>query len=308
MRSSCRRSKYQISADKLEQNVTTLLKEHTLTGTEFGDVPPFRFNYPTIPYTLSNCKTHLLPDDEEAVKKYFYKPEGRRDFDVSDQEITENTYANYRYYPEILSTMLLPENLAEGVFNMRERLGGNLLGMTRFRSWLDNWPVVNYARYLIETGKIDKYLLLLYSHTQHHGHPELMCYYEQIKLFGKVSAHDCVPSLLTTPIMTSWMLAYETVDNSKLRLLSAVPKEWFTKSFSAKNIGTTDGNIEISFSEKLLSVKFSKPISKTTEIVFGSFDKLNINDFSEGHEYIEDINANVVILKPDVTEVTLRLK
>ena len=300
--------KYRVSVDKLEQNINILLDKHSLLGTEFGDVPPFRFNYPAIPYTLSNCKTHLLPDDDEAVKKYFFRPEGRRDFDVSDQEITENTYANYRYYPEVLSTMLLPDNLAEGLFNMRERLGGNLLGMTRFRSWIDNWPVLNYARYLIETGRIDKYLLLLYSHTQHHGHPELMCYYEQIKLFGKVSAHDCVPSLLTTPIMTSWMLAYETVDNSKLRLLSAVPKEWFSDSFSVKNIGTTEGNIDISYNKKRLTLKFSKPTSKTTEIVFRSLANLTLDDLIEGKEYVDEINGNVIVLKRGVSKAQLLIK
>ena len=47
----------------------------------------------------------------------------RRNFDVTGQEITENTYANYRYYPESLSAMLLPENYANGILKMRDNLG-----------------------------------------------------------------------------------------------------------------------------------------------------------------------------------------
>ena len=300
--------KYRESADKIKLNINILLEKYTLKGTEFGDVPPFRFNYPQIPYTLSNCKTHLLPNDEDELKRYFYKPEGRRDFDTTDQEITENTYANYRYYPEALSAMLLPENLADGIFNMRENLGGNILGMTRFRSWIDNWPVVNYARYLIETQKTEQYLLLLYSHTQHHGHPNLMCYYEQIKLYGKVSAHDCVPSLLTTPIMTSWMFAYETVDNSTLRLLSAVPGDWFEKSFSAKRIGTLRGYVNLSYEDKVLTIDFSLPTEKETEVYFNNIKTLSIDNILEGRENITRISGNKVMLREGISCAKIRLK
>ena len=304
----CKIDKYKYSADIIKQNVNLMLKKHSLTNTEFGDVPPFRFNYSAIPYTLSNCKTHLLPTDEEAVGKYFYRPEGRRDFDVTDQEITENTYANYRYYPEVLSSMLLPSNLAEGIFRMREKLGGNLLGMTRFRSWIDNWPVLNYARYLIETGKVEKYLLLLYAHTQLHGHPNLMCYYEQIKLYGKVSAHDCVPSLLTTPIMTTWMFAYETVDGSTLRLLSTIPKEWFNESFSAKGLGISDGSADIIYDREHLTVRFSRDLNKTVEIVFNAFDSISMDNIKKGSEFIKSVNKNVVVLKRGITEAVFVIK
>ena len=290
-------SRFKDSAEILKQNISTMLEKHSSFKTEFGDVPPFRFNYPTIPYTLSNCKTHLLPDDEAAREKYFYKPEGRRDFDVTGQEITENTYANYRYYPEALSAMLLPENYAEGIFNMRAKLGGNLLGMTRLRSWLDDWPVANYARYLLETGRIDKYLLLLYSHTLHHGHPDLMCYYEQVKLFGKMSANDCVPSLLTTPLMTVWMFAYETVGDRKLKLLSALPKEWYSLPFTAKGIVTSHGKVDIASDGKTITFDFSEGSPEDCEITFRNAESLNVDGIKLGKEYVKDVIGNSVILK-----------
>ena len=300
-------AKYQNASVRLKQNLDQILKEHTLMNTEYGDVPPFRFHYPAIPYTLSNCKTHLLPEDEEAVKKYFYRPEGRRDFDVTSQDITENTYANYRYYPETLSAMLLPDNLADGIFEMREKLGGNILGMTRFRSWIDNWPVVNYARYLLETDKIDKYLLLLYAHTLHHGHPELMCYYEQIKLFGKVSAHDCVPSLLTTPMMTLWALAYETVESAKLRLLAAVPESWFRTSFAAKGIVTSQGTVDIRFDGACLFIDFSEGAPEHCEIVLRCFKELSDGDITVSQGCLEKIEGNKVIVKAGVQHCEIRI-
>ena len=300
-------ARFKDSAEILKQNISMMIEKHSLIGTEYGDVPPFRFNYPAIPYTLSNCKTALLPDDKEAVEKYFYKPEGRRDFDVTCQEITENTYANYRYYPEALSAMLLPENYAEGIFNMRAKLGGNLLGMTRLRSWLDDWPVANYARYLLETSRIDKYLLLLYSHTLHHGHPDLMCYYEQVKLFGKMSANDCVPSLLTTPMMTVWMFAYETVGDRKLKLLSALPKEWYSLPFTAKGIVTTHGKVDIVSDGKTISFDFSEGSPEDCEIVFRNAESLNIDSIKLGKEYVKDVIGNRVILKKGTRHAEIAL-
>lgn len=300
-------ARFKDSAEILKQNISVMIEKHSLIGTEYGDVPPFRFNYPAIPYTLSNCKTALLPDDKEAVEKYFYKPEGRRDFDVTGQEITENTYANYRYYPEALSAMLLPENYAEGIFNMRAKLGGNLLGMTRLRSWLDDWPVANYARYLLETGRIDKYLLLLYSHTLHHGHPDLMCYYEQVKLFGKMSANDCVPSLLTTPLMTVWMFAYETVADRKLLLLSALPKEWYALPFTAKGIVTTNGTVDIVSDGECFSFDFSKGSPEGCEIVFRNVEKLSLDSIKKGKEYAKDVIGNRIILKKGLSHAEIAL-
>lgn len=104
----------------------------------------------------------------------------------------------------------------------------------------------HYARYLLETGRIDKYLLLLYAHTAHHGNPDLMIYYEQVSADGRVMASDVVPSLLTIPLMVAWMFAFEPMDKPVLQLLRAVPKAWFRKGFSVKRVGTSRGVIDLS--------------------------------------------------------------
>ncbi len=300
-------NKYLQTAIILRKNINLMIETYGVKSSDFGDIPPFRFGYPAIPLTLSNCLDSSAPMTEAEREKYFATTKGRRNFDVTDQEITENTYANYRYYPESLSAMLLPKNYADGVEEMRERIGGNLLGMTRFRSWLDDWPVLNYARFLIETGRIEKYLLLLYAHTQHHGHPDLMCYYEQIKLFGKVSANDCVPSLLTTPAMVAWIFAYERVADNVLMLLAALPKKWYSLSFQAKKIGYSGGTVDIVSDGNRVTVDFSSPSPDGCELVWRAKDKLTLSDVLVGKEFISEIRNNKIILKSGITHAEFEL-
>ena len=301
-------AKYAEVADVLDENIGYLVDKHTERGTKFGAVPPFRFGYPTIPYNLSNCEEFSVPITREERERYYYVPKGRREFDVADQEITENTYANYRYYPEILSAMLLSEDCAEGISNMRDELGGNLLGMTRFRSWIDNWPVLNYARYLLESGKIEKYLLLLYAHTAHHGHPELMCYYEQIKVWGEVSAHDCVPSLLTTPTMLAWMFACERTTDGRLVLLGALPREWYKKPFRVSGVGYSNGTASISSDGESITLDFSAPTEDDALLTLRHKDTLTAADIVDGVQYVERIEGNALVLKNGITHACIRVK
>ena len=292
---------------ELETNVTELLKIHSVDDPRLGRVPPFRFGYPAIPYTLSNCKTDRLPTDDASLDAYFNYKKGRRDYDVTGQEITENTYANYRYYPEILGAMLLSDEYTDALYKMRAELGGNVAGMTRFRTWVDDWAVLSYARFLIEKDHVDDYLLLLYSHTLLHASPELICYYEQIKLDGRVSAPDCVPSLLTTPIMTVWALAYESVDGNTLSLLRAVPRDWLEGGFDVRGIGTSRGKLNISYKGGELKLHFDSPVMQKCEIYLRDRDSLSESDIRAGKEYIAEIKGNKIILKSGISDAAIAL-
>ena len=183
-----------------------------------------------------------------------------------------------------------------------------MLGMTRFRSWIDNWPVLHHARYLIESGRINKYLLLLYAHTELHGNRERLCYYEQIKTFGKVSAHDCLPSLLTTPTMVGWMFAYEKVKDGTLSLLRAVPKAWFDKEFSVSGICYSDGSVSIDYKGGKLTVQLSSPSPDGMEIVWRGKDTVNASDITLGAELIEGINGNSLLIKGGQRKIVLEIK
>ena len=204
--------------------------------------------------------------------------------------------------------MLLSRELSDGIEAARERLGGNILGMARLRHWVDDWPVLNYARFLIETDRIDKYLLLLFAHTQHHGNPSLMCYYEQIKLFGKVSAPDCVPSLLTTPIMLGWAFAYERVEDNRLCLLEAIPKEWFDSRFSAHGVGVSFGEISVDYDGGTLDIKLSRPAPDGFSVRLRCASELESSMVSEGDAVLLGIEGDRLNIKGGVSRIRIKLR
>ena len=208
----------------------------------------------------------------------------------------------------MLSAMLLPTEMSDSVLAMREAIGGQILGMTKFIDHVDNLPVLNVARFLIETDRIDKYLLLLYAHTAHHGQPELMTYYEQVGIDGRVCANDCLPSLTTTPIMLSWCFAYERLDTGTLRLLSAVPKDWLESGFSVNGIGYSGGKLDVSCKDGTVTVCFDRPTEAEAELVLRTKDTVLPEDMISGSEYVKEIRKNVLVLKKGITKASVTLR
>ncbi|MBE6609407.1 MAG: hypothetical protein E7634_01920 [Ruminococcaceae bacterium] len=298
--------RYILAAQELRNNIYKSLERYSEKNTRFGTLPPFRLGYTATPLTLSRCDDTFRPTDARELEKYF---SGRwsRDDSGDGEELIENAYANYRYYPEMLSAMLLPAELADSTVAMREALGGEILGMTRFLDHVDNWPVLNYARFLIETDRIEKYLLLLYAHTAHHGQPELMIYYEQVGISGRVHANDCLPSLTTTPIMLSWCFAYERIDDGTLRLLSAIPKEWYKTGFSVNRLGYSGGNLDISYSGNTVRVRFDSKTENNVELVLRGREAVYAEDIVSGSEFICEIRKNILILKKGITEASITM-
>lgn len=292
-------------ADLIYQNITELIKEQTLEDDLFGSLPPFRLGYTAKPLTLSICKDTSEPVTEAYFEEYCQLT-GVRSQVNREQDLTENIYANYRYYPEMLGAMMLNPKQAEAVVKLRETVGGEYLGMSRFSGWVDDWPVLSYARYLLESQKIEKYLLLLYAHTCHHGNPKLMCYYEQISPTSVV-ADDCVPSLLTTPIMSGWMFAYETMNKRTLSLLRGIPKSWFEKEFSAKKIGWTGGMVNLAVKGNKVSVEFSSPCNEDTEIVWRKKEEVKMSDILSGAEFVERCEENKIILKQGINKADITI-
>merc|ERR1712078_870061 len=60
----------------------------------------------------------------------------------SDQ--TRN-YANFRILSETLHADVLDAEYAEGIMNFRESHRGTMTGMTRFRSVIDDMPILGYG-------------------------------------------------------------------------------------------------------------------------------------------------------------------
>ena len=109
----------------------------------------------------------------------------------------EAFYTNYRYWPELLSSGLLPRELAERVVNARLTAGGQFCGMTRFADWLDDWPLADYLFALWRLGRKRDFLLSLYGHVAYHQAEGHLTAYEQVTLPpGAEEEPYCLPCQL----------------------------------------------------------------------------------------------------------------
>jgi hypothetical protein len=109
----------------------------------------------------------------------------------------EASYTNYRYWPELLSSDLLPRELAERIVNARLVAGGQFCGMTRFADWLDDWPLADYLFGLWRLGRKRDFLQSLYGHIAYHQAEGHLTAYEQVTFPpGKEKAAYCLPCQL----------------------------------------------------------------------------------------------------------------
>lgn len=111
---------------------------------------------------------------------------------------TLGSYTNYRYWPELLSSGILPAALAQRVVEARLTGGGQFCGMTRFGDHLDDWPLADYLVGLWRLGRRDDFLLSLYGHVAFHQAGGHLTAYEQVTLppCREMMAPYCLPCQL----------------------------------------------------------------------------------------------------------------
>lgn len=109
------------------------------------------------------------------------------------------SYTNYRYWPELLSSGVLPTDLAHRLVDARLHGGGQFCGMTRFMDWLDDWPLAEYLAGVWALGRREDFLLSLYGHVAYHQAREHLTAYEQVTFPpGRPRAAHCLPCQLVT--------------------------------------------------------------------------------------------------------------
>jgi hypothetical protein len=119
------------------------------------------------------------------------RPEGR----ICANRI--GSYANYRYWPELLSSGVLPKKRMLALVKTRLTGGGQFLGMTRFMGHLDDWPLMEYLEGLWQLGMYDDYRLSLWGHICYHQAKGHLTAYEQVTMPpGYEVTNYCLPCQL----------------------------------------------------------------------------------------------------------------
>ena len=107
------------------------------------------------------------------------------------------SYTNYRYWPELLSSGVLPRERMLALVKARLIAGGQFLGMTRFMDHLDDWPQMEYLEGLWQLGMYDDYRLSLWGHICYHQAKGHLTAYEQVTMPpGHKVANYCLPCQL----------------------------------------------------------------------------------------------------------------
>ncbi len=107
------------------------------------------------------------------------------------------SYTNYRYWPELLSSGILSEDLMRRVVDARLTGGGQWLGLTRFEDHADNWPLAHLLDGYWRLRLRSEYAYALWGHILYHQARGHRTAYEQVTLPpGKPAADYCLPAQL----------------------------------------------------------------------------------------------------------------
>eukprot|EP01050_Picozoa_sp_SAG11_P007384 SAG11_NODE_614_length_8201_cov_3.608121_3_plen_647_part_00 len=146
------------------------------------------------------------------------------------------SYTNYRFWPEMFASAGLPPDVAAKLGGFRRTHGGEILGTTRFITWLDDWPVQAIALWWLELnqtalgkssmGSADHYALAMLSHLSHHSSRGTFTAYEQAN-WADNQADNCVPSQLVVPTMLVHSLVHANAGGDQLWFHRGVPDNWF---------------------------------------------------------------------------------
>ncbi len=170
------------------------------------------------------------------------------------ERMTQNrhaSYCNYRYFAEMVSAGVLPQRAVRRVLDWRRDHGGELLAMTRFEDHLDDWPVLNWARALLETGEIARYQVLLHAHLAHHQAAGWLAAPEQATIVPDASgarryhAGQVAPCQVVVPQMLRWALAYEPRDAEMLLIAPAVQTQWIADGLQVEGLPTRWGPLDL---------------------------------------------------------------
>jgi len=235
-------------------------------------------------------------------------------------ESTLSTYTNYRYWLETISAACLSPEHERMMLDYRRTQGGELLSMTRFQqNLLDDWPYWHHARNLLTHDRVDRYLLGYFSHMAHHQTRGTFTSFELVYIDGtdsrRIYDDYCVPSQMTVPLMTRWMLAFEERDRDTLWLCRAVPRPWLIEGLSFRDALTRWGPVGLrlepadglrSYTARITLAEGAKP-EILLRVRHPERMRIVQCDVDGGHCEQIDANRELVRLRPTGQTVDVRL-
>lgn len=150
----------------------------------------------------------------------------------------ERAYANYRYYPEMLSSGVFDQTSMLAIIKVREECKGEIAGLTRFywpeypEELADHWTLFSYAKGLMELKDKSRFMKLLRAHLVNYMSPDLFYAYESVTIKGapRFGYSDwCIPAQLVLPQMLLASFGYTTYNGEVVNWNG--PDENVLKSF-----------------------------------------------------------------------------
>ena len=112
-------------------------------------------------------------------------------------------YANYRYWPELMGSGVLPAKRMRQLLRARLTSGGQFAGASRIRfhgegrDVIDNWPIVGWFRHLASMGLGDELQIGLLGHILYHQAQDHLAAYESVTMPpGRRFSDYCLPCQL----------------------------------------------------------------------------------------------------------------
>ena len=211
-------------------------------------------------------KTSLVNDADG--KPYFIPPFVAADFPPYTSMINDegpvqdygggSSYANFRYFSEMLSSGYFAEEIEVALSNFRENHTGTLSGMTRFRDHLDDMPAAGYAISAIALDRIPSFLSLMFGHIANYhsrgtynapeqmslygdGVPGRWTYFDSYRGMlreggGDIDLDFCVPSTTLLAYMLKHLLVFEPRDSNAIWLLKGAPRRFYAPNTPAVTV------------------------------------------------------------------------
>ena len=123
------------------------------------------------------------------------------------------SYTNYRIYPEMLSSTLLPAETVRQIAAFRRARGGDFRGATAFRIFrdfpplarcLDDWPLHNMLKGLVHCGEYGEFTRLLAGHMALHQSRGTF-FAPEMSFRDRLDSTFCTPSQMTLPLAVRYL-------------------------------------------------------------------------------------------------------